>query len=248
MKWIIPFLAMLMGWTDDPDEEGLIEENPFTFIVVAIIGLVAVTILYAVGIEYNPGWFEGQNLLSTMGIIFLLVFVPAIAISTLTGKSDLVKWEAIFLFLSVFMIFLGNNFDIVNALQSRFSEWMNIDWNVKDLLTIILIITLMAMAISGAMGKGISPGAAILAGILIVAIYLLNSGYTLDSFFAKFGTALHKGTSGFIGANIGHVLGVGLATAAAGAAIGSIVPGLGTGVGAVVGFLAGMGMATFAGW
>ena len=80
-----------MGWTDDLDTEGLVEENPFIFIIIGIIGAVAVSILYLVGIEYDPGWFEGQNLVSTMGIIFLIIFIPAIAISTLTGKSDLVK-------------------------------------------------------------------------------------------------------------------------------------------------------------
>jgi len=230
-----------MGWTDDPDEEGLIEENPFIFVIIGIIIIAGGATLYTVGIEYDPGWFEGQNLISTMGIIFLIIFIPAIAISTLTGKSDLVKWEAIFLFLSVLMIYLGNNFDIVDAFSSKVSTWMEIDWNVKDLISIVLLITLIATAISAAFGKGISVGSAAIVGICIFALYAINSGWSMDNFFEKIGTAIEKGTSGAIGADLGTGIGVGLATAAAGAAIGSVVPGIGTAAGAVVGFLAGMG-------
>lgn len=241
MKWIIPFLTIFMGWTDDSDEEGLIEENPLVFIGVALVGAIIVTVLYAFGIDYDPGWFEGQNLISSMGIIFLLIFTPAIAFSTLIGKSDLVKWEAIFLILSVFMIYLGNNFDIVDAFSSKVSTWMEIDWNVKDLISIVLLITLIATAISAAFGKGISVGSAAIVGICIFALYAINSGWSMDNFFEKIGTAIEKGTSGAIGADLGTGIGVGLATAAAGAAIGSVVPGIGTAAGAVVGFLAGMG-------
>jgi len=230
-----------MGWTDDPDEEGLIEENPFIFAVIAVILLAVAGILYFVGIDYDPGWFEGQNLVSTMGIIFLIIFIPAIAISTFTGRSDLVKWEAIFLFISVFMICIGNNFDIIDALSSKVSTWMEIDWNVKDFISIVLIITLIATAISAAFGKGISIGSAAIVAVCLFALYAINSGLSLDNFFGKLGAAIEKTTSGVIGADLGTGLGIGLTTAAAGAAIGSFVPGIGTALGAGVGFLVGLG-------
>lgn len=231
-----------MGWTDDPDEEGLIEENPGVFIAIAILGIVIVTIMATVGIEYDPGWFEGQNIISSMGVIFLLIFIPAIAISTLTGRSDLVKWEAIFLIAAVAMVYLGNNFDILGTFEAKFSSWAGIDWDVKDLISVVLILAIIATAISAAFGKGVSIGSAVVLGICIVALWGVNSGLTADDFFSKLGSAIQSGTSGMIGADLGAGIGVGLVGAATGAVIGTAVfPGLGTLGGAVVGFLGGMG-------
>jgi len=231
-----------MGWTDDPDTEGLVEENPFIFIIVGIIGAVAVSILYFVGIEYYPGWFEGQNLVSTMGIIFLIIFIPAIAISTLTGRSDLVKWEAAFLLISFLMIYLGNNFDIINAFGAKIGSWLNIDWNVKDLISIVLIVAIIATAISAAFGKGVSFGSAAIFAICIVALWAINSGWSWDNFFEKIGSAIHHGTSGLIGADIGTSLAIGLLGAASIVLIGT---GLGVPIGlgalAIIGFGLGFG-------
>lgn len=222
MKWIIPFLATLMGWTDDADEEGLIEENPFTFIVVAIIGLVAVTILYGIGIPYSPGWFEGQNLISTMGIIFLLIFVPAIAISTLTGKSDLVKWEAIFLFLSVFMILIGNGFNFSKFIQA-FSSNISALGNTKVSQVLMALIIIIGVAIAFAAGSGHKvSGGAILAIIVLLAavgmINLYNSGYfdnlsqnlQQHGFWYMFGKAISDFTGGLAEGKAGMAIGFGL--------------------------------------
>ena len=211
-----------MSWTDDADTEGLVEENPFTFIVVAIIGLVAVTILYAVGIEYNPGWFEGQNLLSTMGIIFLLIFIPAIAISTLTGKSDLVKWEAIFLFLSVFMILLGNGFDFSKFMQS-FSSNISTLGNTKVSQVLMALVILIGIGIAFAAGSGHKvSGGAILAILVLLAVIgiinLYNSGY-FDNLSQNFqqhgfwyvaGKAISDFTGGLADGRAGMAIGFGL--------------------------------------
>jgi len=250
MKWIIPFFTALMGWTDDADTEGLVEENPLVFIIIGVVGATVATLLYVYGIEYNPGWFEGQNLVSTLGIIFLLIFIPAIAISTATGKSDLVKWEAVFLLISVGMIFFGNNWNIINAFKAKVATWMNVEWDVKALLPVILIITIILTALSAAMGKGISLGSAAIFAMCVFGIWALNSGWTWDNFFDKLGAAMHHATSGFIGEDIGSALraaGVGAAigvTAAALIATGVGAP-IGLGIlaaGAIAGGLAGFGL------
>ena len=230
-----------MGWTDDLDTEGLVEENPFIFIIIGVIGAVAVSILYLVGIDYYPGWFEGQNLISTMGIIFLIIFIPATAISTLTGRSDLVKWEAIFLILSFLMVYLGNN-DIINAFGAKIGSWLNIDWNVKDLISIVLIIAIIATAISAAFGKGVSFGSAAIFAICIVALWAINSGWSWDNFFEKIGSAIHNATSGIVGADIGTSLGIGILGAAAIILIGTgIGAPIGLGALAAIGFAIGFG-------
>ena len=226
-----------MSWTDDSDTEGLIEENPFIFAVFAIIGLAVVGVLTFVGIDYQPGWFEGQNIISTMGIIFLLVFIPAIAISTLTGKSDLIKWEAMFLLVSVGMIYIGNNFDIIGAFSSKIGSWASADWDVKDLISIVLFVVLIVSAIAASFGKGFSIGSAVIVVICLIALFGINAGWTWDSFFDKLGTAIHQTTGGIIGVDLGAAIGVFAAGAAVGAVAGSVVPGLGTGIGALVGGL-----------
>lgn len=222
-----------MSWTDDADTEGLVEENPLVFLIIGAMGATVATLLYVYGIEYNPGWFEGQNLISTLGIIFLLIFIPAIAISTAIGKSDLVKWEALFLLISVAMIFFGNNWNIIDAFKAKVATWMNVEWDVKDLLTIVLIVTIILTAISASMGKGISFGSAIIFAICIFGIWALNSGWSWNSFFDKLGTAINNATSGFIGEDVGSALGA----AGIGAAIGVTAAALiATGVGAPIGF------------
>jgi len=226
-----------MGWTDDADEEGLIEEN---FLVAFIFGALLIgiaVVLYFVGFSYDPGWFEGQNIISTMGIIFLLFAIPSIMISTLTGKSDLVKWEAIFLIMSVGMVYIGNNFDIIGAFSSKITGWASADWNVKDLISLVLFMVLIVSAIAASFGKGFSIGSAIIVVVCLIALFGINAGWTWDSFFEKLGDAIHKATSGVIGVDLGAAIGVFAAGAAAGAAVGSVVPGIGTGVGALVGGL-----------
>ncbi|MGC9308744.1 MAG: hypothetical protein ACP5FL_08225 [Thermoplasmatota archaeon] len=232
-----------MGWTDDPDTEGLFEEN---FIVAIILGVFLVgtaAMLHFVGISYDPGWFEGQNIFSTMGIIFLIVLLPAIALSTATGRSDLVKWEGLFLIVAVAMIYVASNFDFHDFLHSfsaKFGSWMDINWTVKDLLTIVLIVTLIAMALAAAWGRGVGMGTALLAVICIVGIFLINNPAIAQSiedgsFFEKMGEATSDMTKGALGKDLTRLAGIGAAGAVAGALIGSAVPGIGTGVGALAG-------------
>ncbi len=173
-----------MSWQDDPDTEGVVEENPFRYIIIGVVGLLVVTILY-VEIPYNPEWFEGQNLISTIGIIFLIIFIPAIAISTLTGKSDLVKWEAIFLFLSAFMILLGNGFDfskIINSWTASIPSLNNM--RVNQLLMLILLLIGIGMAVAIAFGHPIGPGSIFLIVVIIGIMGLVNmyNAGTFDNF------------------------------------------------------------------
>ncbi|GEM_PF-4904237 len=200
-----------MGWTDDPDEEGLIEENPFIFVIIGIIIIAGAAVLYTVGIEYDPGWFEGQNLISSMGIIFLLTGLPAIMISTFTGKSDLVKWEALFLFGAVFMILLGNSFDFSKAMESftaTISSLGNVQ--VNQLLMALLIIVGVGVAFAAASGKSVSGGAILLIIVLLVAIGLINmwNAGTFDNFSSYL---QEKGIAYAIGKAIGDFT-AGLAT------------------------------------
>jgi len=164
-----------MGWTDDADTEGLIEENPFIFIALAIIGIAVAGVLYFVGIDYQPGWFEGQNLISTMGIIFLIIFIPAIAISTLTGKSDLVKWEALFLLISVGMILVGNGFDFSKFMQSFNSNISSLgDMQVNQVLMALVIIVGIAIAFAAGSGNKVSIGAILTIVVLLAIIGFIN--------------------------------------------------------------------------
>lgn len=218
MKWLLPLLT-IMGWTDDPDEEGLVEENPFIFIIIGIVGAIAVSILHFVGIEYQPGWFEGQNLISTMGIIFLIIFIPAIAISTLTGRSDLVKWEAIFLFASVFMILVGNGFDFSKFLASFDSAISSLgDTKVSQILMATLIIILIGLAFAVGTGHKVGMGAIMLIIVLLIAIGLVNlwNAGTFDNLGQYIN---EKGIWYAIGKAISDFTG-GLAAGKAGAAIG----------------------------
>ena len=209
-----------MSWQDDPDTEGVVEENPFRYIIIGGIGLLIVTLLY-VGIPYKPEWFEGQNLVSTIGIIFLLIFVPAIAISTLTGKSDLVKWEAIFLFLSVFMILLGNGFDF-SKFMPAFSSNISALGNTKVSQVLMALIILIGIGIAFAAGSGHKvSGGAILAILVLLAVIgiinLYNSGYFNNlsqnlqqhGFWYMFGKALSDFTGGLAAGKAGMAIGFG---------------------------------------
>lgn len=222
-----------MGWTDDPDTEGLFEENLFVAIIIGVVLLAVAGILHFVGIGYDPGWFEGQQLISTIGIIFLLVFIPAIALSTATGKSDLVKWEALFLLIAIGMIYVGNNFDFqsfFDAFSAKISDWMNIEWDVMDLISIVLIVAIIAGAISVAFGKGFGMGSAVLVLACIVGLVLVNME---GGFFENIGEGINQAVGGALGFDLGN--------AAKGAGIGgAIALGVGvvltaTGVGAPIG-------------
>ena len=211
-----------MGWTDDPDEEGLIEENPFIFIAIAIIIMAIAAILYYVGIDYDPGWFQGQNLVSTMGIIFLIIFIPAIAISTLTGKSDLVKWEALFLFGAVFMILLGNGFDwskAINTFTAQISALGNMQ--VNQVLMALLIIVGVGVAFAAATGKKVSGGAVLVIMVLLVAIGIINlwNAGTFDNignyinqngFWYALGKAIGDFTAGLATSPVAIPMGLGM--------------------------------------
>jgi len=42
-----------MGWTDDSDTEGVVEENPYIFAIMAIIALIVASYLTFIGIDYD---------------------------------------------------------------------------------------------------------------------------------------------------------------------------------------------------
>ncbi len=221
MKWIIPFITASMGWTDDADTEGLVEENPLVFIIIGVVGATVATLLYVYGIEYNPGWFEGQNLVSTLGIIFLLIFIPAIAISTATGKSNLVKWEALFLLISVGMILVGNGLDFKKFLEA-FDSSISFLGNstVSQILTAMLIIMLLAIAVAIGTGHRVGAGAAAVIFVLLLAIGVINlwNSGTLGNignyirergFWYAFGKALSDFTGGLAAGKAGAAIGAG---------------------------------------
>ena len=208
-----------MGWTDDADTEGLIEENPFIFIALGLVGVAIAGVLYFVGIDYQPGWFEGQNLVSTMGIIFLIVFIPAIAISTLTGKSDLVKWEALFLLISVGMVLIGNGFDFSKFMQSFTAQIKALgSLQVNQILMALLIIIGIAVAVAVASGHKVSGGAVLMIVVLLAAIGIMNmwNAGTFDNIGA---TIQEHGWAYTIGKALSDFTG-GLADGEAGMAIG----------------------------
>ncbi|MHA1289111.1 MAG: hypothetical protein ACTSPB_17115 [Candidatus Thorarchaeota archaeon] len=244
------------GWTGDPDTEGLFEENFLVAIIIGISLLVFAVIGYFVGFDINLAWFEGQNFWSTAGIIILVIFIPAIAFSTFTGRSDLIAAEAIFILVGFGMIYLAHNFDLSEFLNVFQSDWFNLgnfDFNVSTLLTIVLIAAIIVAVIGGVLrGSGISASIVII--VCGIGIFVINSPDP-GNVFHEVGEALGGATSGFIGADIGAAAASGitggLAGAAAGALAGSVVPGLGTVTGAIIGFIAGAAGGTggsFAGW
>jgi len=210
-----------MGWTDDADTEGLIEENPFIFIALGIVGIAIAGILYFVGIDYNPNWFEGQTLISTIGIIFLLFGMPAIMISTLTGKSDLVKWEALFLIISAGMIFVGNGFDFSKFMQSFNSQISGLgDTQVNQVLMALVIIIGIAVAFAAGSGNKVSGGAILTIVVLLAIIGFINmwNAGTFDNigeniqehgFAYTFGKALSDFTGGLGDGVAGKGIGIG---------------------------------------
>ena len=216
-----------MGWTDDADTEGLVEENPFIFIALGLVGVAIAGVLYFVGIDYQPGWFEGQNLVSTMGIIFLIVFIPAIAISTLTGKSDLVKWEALFLLISVGMVLIGNGFDFSKFMQSFNSQISGLgSTQVNQVLMALVIIIGIAIAFAVGSGNKVSAGAIMSIVVLLAIIGIINmwNAGTFDNFNTYiqdkgWAYALGKGFSDFTG-------GLGDGVAGKGIGIGCLAIGL----------------------
>jgi len=216
-----------MGWTDDSDTEGLIEENPFIFIALGIVGIAVAGILYFVGIDYNPNWFEGQAIISSIGILFLLIFIPSIAISTLTGKSDLVKWEALFLIISTAMIFIGNDFDFSKFMQSFNSQISGLgNTQINQVLMTLVIIVGIAIAFATGSGNKVSIGAILTIVILLAIIGFINmwNAGTFDNFSTYiqdkgWAYALGKGLSDFTG-------GLGDGVAGKGIGIGCLAIGL----------------------
>jgi len=209
-----------MGWTDDADTEGLFEEN---FLVALILGALLIgiaTILYFVGFSYDPGWFEDQNIISSMGIIFLIIFIPAIAISTLTGHSDLTKWEGLFLVIAVIMIWMGNNFSwqkFLSAWQSDLS-FLKVDSSLSQLVMLILIVVGIGMAIAIATGHKVGIGAVVLILSLILVIGIIN-WWNAGTFSNISATIQEKGIWYLLGKALSDFT-AGLARGGAGAAIG----------------------------
>jgi len=210
-----------MGWTDDADTEGLIEENFLVALVAGALMVAVAAVLYFVGFSYDPGWFEGQNIVSSMGIIFLIVFIPAIAISTLTGKSDLVKWEALFLLISVGLVLIGNGYDFSKLMQSFNSQISALKgMQVNQLLMLILIMAGIATAVAIGTGHNVSSGAILLILALIAAIGIINwfnSGTFANigqyikehGFWFAAGKALSDFTGGLAAGSAGWFIGVG---------------------------------------
>jgi len=208
-----------MGWTDDPDEEGLIEENPFVFIGLALAVIVAAGILHFIGISYDPGWFEGQNLISTMGVIFLIFGMTVIGVSTLTGHSDLVKWEALFLIIAVAMILIGNDFDFRGALETLAAEVSGLgSLKIADVMMAILLLVGIATAVAIGTGHRVGMGAAVLIVVLVAVMGVINmwNAGTFDGWGA---TVQEEGWAYALGKALSDFTG-GLAAGHAGMAIG----------------------------
>lgn len=207
------------GWTGDADTEGLFEENFLVAIIVGVSLLVIAMIGHFVGVSVDLNWFEGQNLISTMGIIFLIVFIPAIAISTFTGKSDLVKWEALFLLIAVGMILIGNGFNFSDALESFTASIAALgNMQVNQLLMAFVVIIGIAIAIAVGTGQRVSGGAAVVIIILLAAIGIMNL-WTSGTFDNIGSTIQNDGWAFFFGKVLSDFTG-GLAAGHAGAAIG----------------------------
>ena len=208
-----------MGWTDDSDEEGLIEENPFIFVYIGVAFLVVISALHFVGLSYNPEWFEGQNLLSSMGIILFIMGIVAIGVSTFTGKSDLVMWEAMFLFGAVIMILIGNDFDFSGMMAAFASELEALGGvSLSKILMALVIIIGVAIAFAVGTGKKVGIGAAAVLLALIAVIGFINMWNA--GTFDDFGTAVEtEGWAYAAGLVLSDFTG-GLADGAAGKAIG----------------------------
>lgn len=210
------------GWTGDADTEGLFEENFLVAIIIGVALFVFAVIGYFVGFDINLAWFEGQNFWSTAGIIILVIFIPAIAFSTFTGRSDLVAAEAVFILIGFAMIYLAHNFDFsefVNVFQSDWFNLGNFDFNVSTLLTVVLLVAII-VAVIGGIWRGSGISAAIIVVVCGVGIYIINSSDP-SNIFQEFGEMLGSTTSGFIGVDVG--------AAAASGIVGSII-GLGVGI------------------
>lgn len=248
------------GWTGDSDSEGLFEENLFVALIIGISLLVVAVVGYYMGFGVNLNWFEGQNFWSTAGIIILVIFVPAIAFSTFTGRSDLIAAEAVFILIGFAMVYMANNWDIGSFIDAFSSDWFNLgdfDFNVSTLMTIVFILAIV-VALIGGIWSGHPIGAAVMIIICGLGIFVINSTDPANIFY-EIGEALQQGTSGVIGHDIGSVFasvgiggGIGVAGGAAvGAALGSLGFGVGAIPGAIIGGLIGAGLGgggDWAGW
>ena len=162
-----------------------------------------------------------------MGIVFLLFGMPAIMISTLTGKSDLVKWEALFLFISVGMILVGNGFDFSKFMQSFNSQISGLgDTQVNQVLMALVIIVGIAIAFAAGSGNKVSGGAILTIVVLLAIIGFINmwNAGTFDNFSTYiqdkgWAYAIGKGLSDFTG-------GLGDGVAGKGIGIGCLAIGL----------------------
>lgn len=210
------------GWTGDSDTEGLFEENFLVAIIIGVAFLVFAIAGYYIGFDINLEWFAGQNFWSTAGIIILVIFIPAIAFSTFTGRSDLIAAEAIFILVGFVMIYLSHNFDFSSFIETFSSNWMNFgdfEFNVSTLMTVVLLIAII-VAVIGGIWRGSGISAAIIVVVCGVGIYVINSSDP-SNIFREFGEMIGGATSGFLGVDVG--------AAAASGIVGSVI-GLGVGI------------------
>jgi len=231
------------GWTSDSDTEGLFEENLFVALIIGISLLVVAIVGFYIGFDINLQWFQGLNFWSTAGIIILCIFIPAIAISTFTGKSDLIAAEAIFILVGFAMIYMANNWDLSMFTDVFSSNWFNLgdfEFNVSTLMTIVFILAIVVSVIGGII-SGHPIGASIVIIFCGFGIFLINSTDP-SNIFNEIGESLRGTTEGFLGWDVGHTAATGLTGALAGAAAGALITswtGPGMGIGAVVGGLLG---------
>lgn len=239
------------GWTSDADTEGLFEENFLVAIIIGVALLVFAVIGYFVGFDINLAWFEGQNFWSTAGIIILVIFIPAIAFSTFTGRSDLIAAEAVFILIGFAMIYLAHNFDFSSFIDTFSSNWTNFgdfEFNVSTIMTIVFVLAIF-VALIGGIYSGHPAGSAIIIIICGIGIFVINSTDP-SNIFREIGRAVGSAGEGFLGFDVGAaassgmvggliggalaITGVALAPFTGGFSLGLTLAGIG--IGAASGF------------
>ena len=81
-----------MGWTDDPDTEGVVEENPYIFAIMAIIALIVASYLTFIGIDYDISGIQMNQ------IIMAIILIIGIAMAVAIGTGHKIGIGAVFLF------------------------------------------------------------------------------------------------------------------------------------------------------
>jgi len=81
-----------MGWTDDSDTEGVVEENPYIFAIMAIIALIVASYLTFIGIDYDISGIQMNQ------IIMAVILIIGIAMAVAIGTGHKIGMGAVFLF------------------------------------------------------------------------------------------------------------------------------------------------------